>query len=374
MNDSELDTRLREHGTAWREANAERPGIDWDAVTSQRHSRNWFAVAGISAGAAAIVVALVLGAAGVFTRSTSPANGNAPTPAMSGAPLNFYAISRGAVWSMNFPTAHWGQTGTSNSAGTGHPIALGVANDIKTGYVRTAYAAFDIANCRTTIERHHLGNGQSSLSGGATIAGHAAATPMAVSPDGTKLALVVSVPTLSSQSRQGSPDCSGPEQIVVVDLRDHSARRWSSVAAVNAVSALHWASDGRSLSFIATYAPGVVSTIQVLDTFAPGRSYQSAKVLVSSPAAFNGGVFWWHGQWAWIVNGSLHAVTGPNGVGKVLATGFPINTTIASVSSDPTGNHLLIGVAEGHGPGPAAYRWDSGDLARVKGVWGQPGW
>jgi hypothetical protein len=81
----------------------------------------------------------------------------------------------------------------------------------------------------------------------------------------------------------------------------------------------------------------------------------------------NGPVFWWHGQLVTTFDGSLRRLNGHGGVGTVVATGFP--TEVESVSSDPTGEHLLL-------TGDATvYRWDRGTLSKLPGVQGtQPGW
>jgi hypothetical protein len=302
----------------------------------------------------------------VFSHSTPAANhGHEPTAAMHGAPLNFYGIARRKVWYVDFPTALDAQSSGSDSDRDDGPVALGVANDVKAGYVRTAYAAYRIGRCRTLIERHHIGNAESSVSDPDTINGSAVATPMAVSPDGTKLALVTTAPLSARSEALGcAPLRSGSQQLVIINLRTHAVRRWSSSPNPGTLSSLQWSADSRHLAFFALYRPMVISRVQVLDTAAPGHDYELAKVVAMNPTSSS--IFWWHGQLATIYRGSMHVVAGRDGVGKVLATGFP--SEVDSISSDPTGNHLLLT------SGGTTYRWDSGQLSAIKGQWTQPGW
>jgi hypothetical protein len=81
-----------------------------------------------------------------------------------------------------------------------------------------------------------------------------------------------------------------------------------------------------------------------------------------------GPVFWWHGQWVTAYDGAIRAVSKAGGLGRALAAGLPSSGEVDSVSSTPSGEHLLL-TDQG-----TTYRWDNGGLTRVKGEWAQPAW
>ena len=193
---------------------------------------------------------------------------------------------------------------------------------------------------------------------------------MAVSPDGSKLALVVT----SRHDAFGQPFCDGSQQLVVINLLTHAVRRWLATTRDGALRSLQWAPDNRHLAFIAEYTPMVTTRIQVLDTASPGHLYDRARSVLNPnpprdipPTLGYGPVFWWHGQLVTTLDGSLRRLNGHGGVGTIVATGFP--KEVDSVSSDPTGDHLLL-IDNGK-----VYRWDRGVLSAVSDVLGtQPGW
>lgn len=365
MNDNDLDQRLHDHGTAWRETNHDRPGIDWDAVTTLRRPRIWLGVAGVSIAAAAIIVPLVFTVGG-RTTSARPTTHPSPAPssALDGAPLDFAAISKGSV---TFVAAH----GTEGV----HPqhklaTALGVSAD-----GRTAYGAYPESYCRTLIER----SGHSRTPQGlpdinttdvATIGGVAAATGMAVSPDGTKLALVTTPP---GSLQSDAPGCaqlrSRPQQLVIVGLGDKSVTRYSGFAPDERLGSLQWAPDSRRLALQISSTCASCHTIgtHIVDTGTGGFNL-SKQILPLRPGHSStsyGPVFWWHGELVTMFKGSLMRIQAHGRLHQITGN-FPMH--VDTVSSDPTGNHLLLT------SGATTYRWDNGHLSVVKGHWTQPGW
>ena len=277
MNDNEIDRRLREHGTAWREDNHDRPGIDWEAVTVPNRTRTWIAVAGVTVAAAAIIVPLVVTAGG--RSSSAPAPGTHPTPSPStthysngnGVAVNFFALTPQRVDVVYFPSAVGPQTWVSTSEGGGTPRALAIRS-------------------------------------------------LAWSPDSRDIAYLTA----------------------------------------------------RACAFLSHSSPvcgdDPLAGTRILDTSPPGRNLETSALLLPAFGTRDGygPVFWWRGQLVTSFNGSLRLLNGHGGLGKVVATGVP--KEVDSISSDPTGNHLLISSAG------TTYRWDSGKLSVVAGVWTQPGW
>jgi len=364
MNDDDIDTRLRDHGTAWREANQDRPAVEWDRVATTRRWRGWLAVGAVAAAAAAIIVPLALTAGSRTT--TAPTPGGRLTVAMKGAPANFFATSRGKVWEVYFSTAPGPLPAGSDSDRGGQAVALGVASDAQTAYA--AYDGYDRAGgCRTDIERHHLVRGGASLRHVLSIAGRAAQVPMAVSPDGHKLALVVLQPDLGLQR---GPGCGPVEELVVIDLRTHSVARSRGLIG-ETLRSLQWSPDSRELAYdiapgCAGCHPAHLGSHVMTVAEQPQRDDRSTPVLPPGPAAEPyGPVFWWHGELVTVFKGSLMRILA-NGRLREVTGNFPMR--VDSVSSDPTGDHLLLG------SGATTYRWDNGHLSVVKGHWAQPGW
>jgi hypothetical protein len=113
-----------------------------------------------------------------------------------------------------------------------------------------------------------------------------------------------------------------------------------------------------------------VSGTHLLDTAATSSLSSLTKPLL--PLLGTGGpygpVFWWHGELATIYEGAMRTLNG-HGVDKVVSTGFPSTGSIRTVSSDPTGDHLLLIASNG-----SAYRWDNGYLSGIPGRWDQIAW
>jgi hypothetical protein len=371
MSDDEIEIRLREHGGAWREANHDRPGVDWDLVTRQRGRRGWLAAAGVAVVAVAIVVPLIV--IGVGHNRARPATH--PIVTIKGTPANFFAISKGQAWEVYFSSRTGPLSASSDSDGSLPVVALGVARG-----AQIAYAALDSArSCRTEIERHHLYYGGASLVGLPSILGRAASVPMAVSPDGTELALVVTLPTQSNASGRRESACVGPEALVVMNVITHKIREWTAPQR-DAIRSLEWSPDGDQLAYLTAPACAFLSFsdsvcgddktagTRLLDVAAPGKRLKTTALLLSAFGTRDGygPLFWWHSQLVAPFNGSLRLVTGHRRLGQVVATGLP--KEVDSISSDATGDHLLIS-SEG-----TTYRWDAGRLTVVKGNWTQPGW
>jgi hypothetical protein len=369
MTDDEIDSRLRAHGTAWRDANHDRPAIDWDVVTKPRRSLVWFAVAGVCVAVIAIVVPLVLttgdSSAGKPVPPVHPSPSPSPTSAKAGAPPGFFALKGNRI---AFVT--WTGGRSMIRPVVGRAESLGVAADDE-----TAYASYEVGNCRTSIYKvsgrtnlHGVIDDSERIADVVTIAG---GTPesspsrqeMAVSPDGTKLALVVS--TLRADN--GADNCQGPEKLVVVNLVTRGVRQWSGTKGFEYVGDLQWAPDSQHLAF----APQFCCGTRILDTAGAGSSYTHRQTVLpenartANGARTYGPVFWWQGEMVTTLAGSLRPLNGHGGVGPAVARGFP---WVDSVSSDPTGQHLLLASAQW------TYRWDNGKLSRVPGRWTQPAW
>jgi hypothetical protein len=319
------------------------------------------AIAAVTAAAVAVVIPLVLSGTGGRTAPAAPLRQVHPNRALaqSGAPTAYWTIRGGSVTNVS---PH-GRDGIRPS-GLGGALALGVSAD-----ARTAYGAFPVSGCRTEIDRdrltapHHI-----VTSDVVTIEGRAVSAPMAISPDGRFLALAV--------SRSCPEGDQGDDDLVVVGLgRHHTVERWANEGRLR-IHGLHWAPDSRRLAFIYMWcckASNNGGGISVLDTAKPNRGLSAAVASLPSIDVSTGGAygpeFWWHGQQATFLSGRLRAV-GSGEAGKALATGFP--ATVDAVSSDPTGNHLIV-----HSPGPdggTTYRWDNGLLTRLPGHPTQAGW
>jgi hypothetical protein len=396
MNDLELERQLRDRGTSWRTANHDRPGVDWDAVTApRRHGRRtWYAVAGTAVAAAAIIIPLAL--AGGSSLGSKPLS---PAAARKGAPRALVLISQGRVTFQDGP----GSIGVWPSRK--RPVAaigVGPSHEI-------TYTASPLSGCRTLLDRAapHIGvmrgvpSFDVSLKTVQIVAGGPAssttlslAPAMAVSPDGTKLAMVMVPPNPAhSTSTVHVSGCNGPEEIVIVNLTTGSVERTHAQGVDERVGSLAWSPDSRQLAFEVTPLCGdKVATLSscnglaalgahVMDTSDQLRGLdQAPEVLpyrsdISTDTPYDGNVFWWHGQLATIQGGKLRALDGQGGLGRTLAKGFPAN--VLAVSSDSSGDHLLVQagsivVAENGNTGTitataATYRWDRGVLAPVIG-------
>jgi hypothetical protein len=369
MNDDDLDTRLRDHGTSWRQANQDRPGIDWDAVTTVRRSKAWLAVAGVSVAAAAVIIPVVLTVGGGSSSRPRPAKHPSPSPTSerAGAPSGFFALHNGFLDYVGL---------TTGGEGGGHPqhspgLEVGARADGSMGY-----GAFPMSGCKTEIDKialvtdaqHPTGaiiqSTVTTILGGAPVI-QSDGLGIAVSPDDTKLAMVLS----TVREVNGKKNCSGPEQLVMVNLVTHAVRRWNGSSTLSYLERLQWAPDSERLAYLAPpLCCHSVAMYRVLDTSAPGSSYSAPPPVLPVFDGHHdfGPVFWWHGQMVATNNDSLYLLNGHGGVGAAVARGFP--TELDSVSSDPTGDHLLLSSRD------VTYRWDNGYLSVVKGNWSQPGW
>jgi hypothetical protein len=194
---------------------------------------------------------------------------------------------------------------------------------------------------------------------------------MAVSPDGTTLALAVT-PRVRSRAITGW-SCAGPEQIVLYDLAHHRViARSDGYRAANTVDHLQFSPDGLELAFRVT-GPG--GSITILGTHVLELGHHMLDHYVGSPQvlplktvsnASYGPVFWWHGQLVAFFSTGLWTLDGKGGIAREVAAHLPFD--VLSVSSDPSGDHLLMAT-----PG-TVFRWDRGRLSRVPGDRQQPSW
>ena len=267
MTDDEIDTRLRAHGTAWREANHDRPAIDWELVTKRRRAWAWFAVVGVCIAVVAIVVPLVLttgdNSAGNPVPPVRPSP--APTSAQAGAPPGFFALEGNRI---AFVTWTGGQS-TIRPAG-GKAETLGVAADDK-----TAYAAYEIGTCRTRIYKV---SGRTNLHGVIDDNGaargrrhdrwrHAGVEPDPPRDGGQPGRHQARPRRVQPACRQRCGQLPGPEQLVVVNLLTHAVRRWSGATGVR-VRRRPAVGAGQSASRVR--AGRAVAARRLLDTAAAG--------------------------------------------------------------------------------------------------------
>jgi hypothetical protein len=381
MTDDDLDQRLRDHGTAWRDANNDRPGVNWDLVTATHGSkRGWFAAAGVAVAAAVIIVPIAISAGGRSTSGPPPAKRPSPSPSPSTrpvrAPVEMFGIVASGVKEVGGGRA-WisGKTKTP-------VIAIGASPKD-----RDVYSASAVSACRITIQDTFFpppsthGNGVRDSGISQTVAAvnfgedvqSINPPPMAVSPDGTRLAFETN---RARDPKTGK--CVLSERLTVLDLRTHQVRTWAAPRA-EVVRSLAWSPNGRDLAYLtadacafqpfsASICYSASAGTRVLDTSALGNTLGASPLLLPAFGGHGGygPVFWWRGSLATTFNGSLRQLNGHGALGKVLATGFP--QVVDSVSSDPSGDHLLISSEV------KTYRWDNGRLAVVKGTWVQPGW
>jgi Tol biopolymer transport system component len=228
----------------------------------------------------------------------------------------------------------------------------------------------------------------------ATVSGQISRNSMAVSPDGTKLAYALVRRPAADGPRRGQ--CLFANALVVVALATQTRHVFTGSFPV-AIQDLVWAPDSRHLFY--SGAPSAIGTgdydTHELDTAESTHDLVSADArpyLTRTAGTSYGPVFSWHGQPVTIIDGTMRELNGHGGVGEALATQFPTGT-IESVSSDPTGNHLLISVNAGpqkiyHETAAGTtittrteyltYRWDNGYLTNLtqsgSAPYRQPGW
>jgi hypothetical protein len=400
MNDNDLDTMLREHGAAWRADNAHRPGIDWDTVTGTRPGRGWLAIGGAVVAAAAIVAAvvLVLGGGGANNRPTPENTVPPPSVARLGAPKGFFGIAPPDVSGPGGAVAFVIGSGyTSTHPPHQRAVAEGVAPN-----GRTVYAAFPETGCRTLLQKTEVRPHNTKQLGAGTIAGRVQRTAIAVDPDGVRLAFVVD---------HAGPGCAPAEELEIYNVSTHQ-KQVMRISTYRQIQDLAFSPDGRTLLVQVLPQCLHATCVPPLSAIRPGTYALNVGPIIGAagntrsiaeggymmpPREQAGGdgvfapVFFWHGQYVTLLNGAIRAVLDV-GLGRPLATGFPKD--VISVSSDPTGNHLLLTAAPIHDWGlgnggysvsspysndtsiaiPQIYRWDQGRLAKVSGSWLQPGW
>jgi hypothetical protein len=378
MTDNDIDQLLARHGEAWRAENADRHGVDWRAVPVTRRfpDRRWLAAGSVVALAAAIAVVVAIVVPG-SNREVIGHRGTAPAAAMHGAPASFTAILGHRV------EVAEGSSATGSRPFADKPVSLAVGSDGRSGYF-----AVPRSGCRTDIHslkptrfgnilRYHEVY---------SIPGVVAPTPMALSPDGTELAYA-----LVKRPSSGA-GCSDANALVVLNLVTHTRQTFTGSSA--AVTDLVWAGDSRHLLF--SGGPSAIGTgdysTRELDTQTATRTLvgdDALPVLDPSDAGSGGLVFPWHGQLVTIVGGAMYALDGHGGLGSIVATQFP-RERVESVSSDPTGDHLLISTYAGLvkyyesgsttpilRPDYNVYRWDNGYLTEIDTYiqsYRQPGW
>lgn len=382
MNDTDLDRLLVDAGQQWRAEHHDPAHVDWSAFAPAPTRRmTWFALSFVAAATAAVLVLPLL-----FTNherpSVPPSPGVSPTPtptseAMRGAPRWFYALSQGRVAQIDATTGRRiGAVGL-----TGHPAGLvGAAPAGGDAYFATA-----MPGCQVRIVRYHAVGSPQGTYDVATVAGGLPRdggqfAGIAVSRDGSELALPVTV--------CGNPNS---EDIVVVDVASGAVRRWHGTSNdVSYVSSMQWSPDARQLAFVWTpCCGGGTNGTHLLDLSTPvTTSYtQTPEVLPQYPQHNDGypygPVFWWGHRRAVFVAGTIRAlrpicrspqqdcVAGGWVPGRVLARDLPKH--VASVSSDRTGQHLLLAVDNGTRPS-AVSRYDRGVLTQIPGRWLQPAW
>lgn len=253
-----------------------------------------------------------------------------PTPTSTPSPSRpFFAIDAASG-----ANTYIGTDATYSSHSKNRPaVAVGVASD-----GRTAYFAVPLPGCRTRIDQMHSGKAIRNKPVG-VINGHVLAFPIAVSPDGKHLALVM------KRSAAGRV-CTNREVVGTVDLPGLRAHVVRDVVAGSTPSVTWDPDSGRVVVHDAT-----------LDDPQP--------------------TFWWHGKLATVSAGAIRAV-GPDGLGATLATGLP--RYVRTVSVDPTGDKLLVsgGLQVTREPGDISsyttYVWSDGVSSRVPGEWIDPAW
>lgn len=409
--DARFDTMLREHGESWRAANNHRPAIDWDEVTASRRSWVGLAIVAVAFAAAAIIVPLAIVANNHATKHVTPSHTPPPPKvAQQGAPKYIVAIRDNET--MFFRSGQlnnvYGQKPLHN-----RPLALAVSASSE-----SAFAAYQLPGCRTMIDNttisypKHLStltaNPVTTLPGGVppAYADAGLPAPMAVSPDGTMLAMVLMAP-----GNPGTNACGSREELLILNLTDKTTIVLTTGDPVEWLHSLAWSPTSKQVAFQVARncdvepqnsnscpIPSSLGTY-VYDVGAPQRVIdRMSRVLPVAPSPQSessyGPVLWWKGQLATFFGGKLLGLDGAGGTTGVLASGFPQD--LLAVSSDSTGDHLLLSTtplqvdnAIRNGTNhyrvtAELYRWDRGLLVHLTpppanadltaGPWIQPGW
>lgn len=283
--------------------------------------------------------------------SSLPAASATPAVPATLRMLPFFAIDA-KTGAINYVTAR--TTAVPYRTGGSHQraVTIGVASA-----GRTAYYAVPKAGCRTTIYAVYAGGVIRTAPIG-TMSGRALDVPIAVSPDGTKLAVVASEAAGSS--------CGPSAAAFVYDLRTDRARLVRPVKAGAPVS-LAWEPGGRSLD--------VLTGGKVWRQFVACRACVAFLV---GPVGDSQALLWWHRRLAAVTTEGTVRTVGSAGLGATLLRGLP--TSVASASVDPSGTRLLVwgGLQTVAEPGDIRFRttyaWSGGRSTNVPGQWIDPAW
>jgi hypothetical protein len=262
------------------------PVLERGPETRSRHAwRGWLVPA-----AAAVSVALVIGLALAVTGGASwrPASG---PPAGSGRTTGFPAyFAQFAPAISSRLTLQVRSTSTGSvvaSAPSPQPPGWAVTFDAMAASPdgRTFYVGFNASHLskspvirqlwiyRLTITNSSLTRITGGVIPGDAMAGVAGA--MAVSPDGTKLALTAATGPLASHSR-GSMD-----KITVIDLRTGARSTWQGglyrAGQMLTISDISWTANGRSLVFLAMWCQPILAPNLCADASGP-LAYRAAQV------------------------------------------------------------------------------------------------
>jgi hypothetical protein len=234
---------------------------------------------------------------------------------------------------------------------------------------RTAYVENDPGRCSVRVDAVSLRDRQvrtvAVVRGGYidSVSDH----PV-LSPDGRYLALIVASGPVSYVNGIGRR-CAGPEEIVVLDLANHTRRTWTGTWTFGGPADLQWAPDSRHLAYLVSgLARKGAAGEYVLNIGAAGRSYlDGSKVLSYGP------VFWWHGREVVARHGVLYLV-GDHAAKRPMspvAEGFP--RSVKAVSADSDGADLLV-----QDRANRTWWWD-GDRSHLipspaRGSWLEPTW
>jgi hypothetical protein len=268
-------------------------------------------------------------------------------------------------------------------AATGHVAStielghgVGLAGATTNAAARTAYVENDPGRCSVRVDALDLRgnqatNGKRRVSRVASVRGRyvdSIEDHPALSPDGRYLALVLIGGPLSYVNGIGMV-CAGPEQIVVLDLADHTRRVWTGWSTTAGPSDLQWAPDSHHLGYLVSgLTPKSAEGAYLLDTRNPGRSYLDApRILPRGP------VFWWHGREVVARDSVLYLVRSAAGRHRLeqIAGGLPRSVETVSVAEN--GNNLLI-----QGRGSRTWWWGGHRSHRIpdptRGGWLEPTW
>jgi hypothetical protein len=372
---------LTRHGSSWRDDHLDSPTVDWDRVVTSSRTRVWGALGAIAAVVVVAVAVPVMIASGSHQSATP---GPGPSPHASdvryGSPHRYFGLKGGGVQQVSATYRDVRRESTPVVAIGGNQQGV------------TLYDVRSAPSCRSAVDvtsylPGDLVRGRGIALAGqprrfATLAGGPAATPIAVSEPAGELAMVVapSSPSHSAGSRQL---CTGPQQIVFVNLSDGSVvGRESLLDNRLQIDSLAWSADGQQLvyrlepnNFSDGYGPPnsdvfATSGSHVLDIHGAPHQLENTPKLLPLAAPHAGGrygpIFWWRGGWAATFNGTLYRLDDRGGLGERLASDFP--NQVDTVSVDPTEEHLLIG------SGSASYRWDYNRLSPLPEHFSQPTW